>query len=136
MLSELRQLDTEAQGPVVIVDSDKQFLGILDWWRLLLQNPVSGSVREYLITVKPVHPETPVIAAAANDEWHTRNWLPVVDHRDRVLGAVSREKVFRAAGSYAGSAAGGGDILLDLLADLVYMCEAVLLRAFSRTDPT
>jgi predicted transcriptional regulator len=83
-----------------------------------------------------VRPETPVSAVAQVDAWHTCNWLPVVDHRNRVLGAVSRDKVFRAVGSHTGSASGRGDILLDLLADLVYLCDAALLKAFSRSDST
>ncbi len=136
VLAELRKLDPEAQGPVVIVDADGRYLGVLDRWRLLLRAVPSGSVRDYLISVKAVRPETPVTAAAMNDEWHARNWLPVIDHRNRVLGAVSREKVLRAAGMHAQSVQRGGDILLDLLGDLVHLCETLLLKTFSRKDAT
>ena len=136
MLAELRKLDPEAQGPVVIVDSEGRYLGVLDRWRLLLRSLPSGSVRDYLIAVKAVRPETPVTTVAMNDEWHTRNWLPVIDHRHRVLGAVSREKVLRAARAQSQSAQSGGDILLDLLADLVRVCETLLLKTFSRKDVT
>ena len=133
---ELRELDTDAQGPIVIVDAEGRYLGVLDRWRLLLRNPPTGQVRDYRVAVKSLRPETPVTAAVAIDAWHTRNWLPVVDHRDRVLGAVSREKVFRAASSQSEGIAGGGDTLLDLLADLVYLCDSLLLRTLSRKDTT
>lgn len=136
VLTELRGLDLDAQGPVVIVDSDGHYLGMLDRWRLLLRSPHSGSVKDYLVLVKALRPETPVTAVAMNDEWHTRNWLPVIDYQNRVLGAVSREKVLRAAGVHLQSEQRGVDIILDLLADLVYLCDKLLLKTFSRTDTT
>lgn len=136
VLAELRELDVEAQGPVVVVDTDGHYLGVLDRWRLIMRGSPTGAVKDYIIAVKAVRPETPVTAVVMNDEWNTRNWLPVIDHQNRVLGAVSREKVLRAAGAHSGSVPGGGDILLDLLADFVYLCEAVLLKTLSRNDAT
>lgn len=136
VLSELHELDLDAQGPVVIVDSDGHYLGMLDRWRLLLRSPHAGSVKDYLVLVKALRPETPVTAVAMSEEWYTRNWLPVIDYSNRVLGAVSREKVLRAAAAHAQGAQGGVDILLDLLADLVYLCDKLLLKTFSRTDTT
>ncbi len=136
VVDELRELDTDSRGPIVVVDADGHYLGILDRWRLLLRSPPTGHVEDYLIAVTAVRPETSVAAVSQIDTWHTRNWLPVVDHRNRVLGAVSREKVFRTVGLQSGSAFGRGDILLDLLEDLVYLCDAALLKAFSRNDAT
>lgn len=134
VVDELRELDTESKGPIVIVDADGRYVGVLDRLQLLLRSPPTGQVKDFRVNVQAVRPETPVAAVAMIDAWHTRNWLPVIDHRNRVLGAVSREKVLKAAGSYSGSAAGGGDILLDLLADLAYLSEAVLLKALSRNE--
>ena len=136
VLAELRKLELEAKDPVVVVDTDGHYLGVLDRWRLLLRSPPAGSVRDYLVAVKAVRPETAVTAVAMSEEWHTRNWLPVSDHRQRVLGAVSRDKVMRAAGADSGTAQRGGDILLDLLADLVYFFETLLLQTFSGKDTT
>ena len=136
VVDELRELDTESRGPVVIVDADDRYLGILDRWQLLLRSPPTGQVKDYRIAVQPIRPETPLTAVAMIDAWHTRNWLPVIDHRDRVLGVVSRGQVFRAVEARPGSAAERGDILLDLLADLVSVCEAVLLKAISRNNAT
>lgn len=136
VLAELRKLDDDAQGPVVIVDTEGRYLGVLDRWRLVLRSPRSGTVRDYLVAVRALRPETPVVAVATSDEWHTRNWMPVIDHQRRVLGAVSRERVLRAAGEYSESAQRGGDILLDLLADIVYLFEALLLKTFSGKGTT
>jgi Mg/Co/Ni transporter MgtE len=136
VVDELRELDADAAGPVVIIDANGRYRGVLDRLQLLLRNPPTGQVDDYRVAVKAVRPETPVTAAATIDAWHTRNWLPVIDYRDRVVGAVSREKVFRAAASYTGGAMGGGDVLLDLLADLVYLCETALLKAISGNGAT
>ena len=136
VLAELRKIDVEAQGPVVVVDNDGHYLGVVDRWRLLSRSPSSGSVNDYLVVVKAVRPEMPVTAVATNDDWHTRNWLPVIDHRHRVLGAVSREKVLRAAREHAGGGVRRGDILLDLLADLVYVLETLLRKTLYGKDVT
>ncbi len=136
VLVELRKLDHESQGPVVVVDTDDHYLGVLDRWRLLLRSPPAGSVKDYLVAVKALRPETPVVEVAKNDEWHTRNWMPVIDHRRRVLGGVSRENVLRVAKTYSGDSQRGGDILLDLATDLVFLFETLLLRTFSRNDST
>ena len=134
VVAELRELDSDAQGPVVIVDADGRYLGVLDRWRLLMRSQPTGQVQDYLVAVKAVRPETPVTTVALDEEWHTRNWLPVIDNRYRVLGIVSREKVLRAAGADAVNAGGASDVLIDLLADLVYVCDAVLVKALSRRD--
>ena len=136
VVDDLRELGTDAEGPVVIVDAEGHYIGVLDRLQLLLRSPPTGQVDDYRVAVKAIRPETPVSAVAMIDAWHTRSWLPVVDHQNRVLGAVSREKVLRAVGSHPGSPTGGGDILLDLLADVVYLSEAVLLKALSRIDAT
>ena len=136
VLAEIRDLDLDAQGPIVVVDAAGHYLGALDRWRLALRAPAAGIAEDYLVPLKAVRPETSVTAIVMKDEWNTRNWLPVIDHRRRVLGAVSREKVFRAADALSGSEPGGGDILLGLLADLVHFCDEVLERAFLRKDTT
>ena len=132
VLAELRELETEDPGPIVVVDADGRYLGGLDRWRLLMQDPPAGNVKDYLVKIKALRPEMPVAAVATDVEWHARNWLPVIDHRQRVLGAVMRAAVFRAAGAGARGARFDSDVLIDLLADLVYVCEAALERGVRR----
>lgn len=126
VVNDLRGLDPDTIGPIVIVDIYGRYLGVLDRWRLLLRSPPTGLVEDFLVPLTPVRPETPVAVVALDDEWHSRNWLPVVDHRQRVLGIVSREKVMRAEASFSGDTRSGGDILVELLDELVFLCEKVL----------
>lgn len=134
VLAEMRKLDLEAQPPAVIVDAEGHYVGVLDDWRLLLRSPASGPVRDFVVAVKAIRPEAPASDIATNAEWRSRNWLPVIDHRRRVLGAVTREKVLSAAGAQTGDASRRHDLLLDLLADLVSLCELLLLKAITRKD--
>lgn len=126
VLAELRDLDADDPGSLVIVDKEGRYLGILDRWRLLMQSPPIGQVGDYLIEVKAVRPETPIVTLVQDEIWHSRHWLPVVDHRQRLLGGVSRQRVFRASGSQMAEAGRSSGGLFDLFDDLVHMFGALL----------
>jgi len=132
VLAELRELEADDPGPLVVVDDDGRYLGVLDRWRLLIRNPPPGLVADYLIDIKPLRPETPAATAATDDAWMSRNWLPVVDQQQHVLGSLHREKLMRAAGVNAAAHAVPGDTLLSLLDDLVHAAGAVLERLLAR----
>lgn len=132
VLHELRELETDDPGPLVVVDKDGRYLGMLDRWRLLTSNPPVGLVGDYVIKLKAVMPEVAIADAAMNDDWHTRNWLPVVDHRRRILGGVSREKVFRAISVQDGAAVEPSGVFFNLLIDLMYLLDALLVSFMSR----
>lgn len=134
VVEELRGLDTDSTGPVVVVDNEGRYVGVLDRLQLLLRNPPTGPTADYSIPVMALHPETQVDDVVNVDEWHMRNWLPVIDQRNRVLGAVSRASVFQYA--KAQSAGSGGSLLVDLLADLVYLAESMLLKILSGKEPS
>lgn len=133
VVNDLRELNPDTIGPIVVVDIYGRYLGVLDRWRLLLSTPPTGLVDDFLIPLTPIRPETPVAVVARDDLWHHRNWLPVVDHRQRVLGIVSREKVMRAASTFAENVRPGGDILVDLLDELVALCEKALHKLAPRS---
>ncbi len=128
LLGQLRRLDTDDPGPLVVVDGDGHYLGIIDRWRLLIGNPPAGLIKDYTIPLTALLPETSVAAAAAMPEWHTCNWLPVVDYRQRVLGAVSRQRIFAAAAEHGDASRQSGNALLGLLTDVVYVLDDVLER--------
>lgn len=132
VLTELRDLQGEDPGPLVVVDADGAYLGVVDRWRLIIGDPPVGRVRDYAIDVRPIRPETPIASVAQNEDWHVRNWLPVVDHRKRVLGGVSRATVFRATRQQADSKRGLGDLFVDLAADLVYVLGSLVERIITR----
>ncbi len=117
VLAELRGLGRDDPGGLIVVDDDGHYVGLVNRWRLMLAHPVAGPIRQYLVDVPPVYPETSIVTVAQRRDWHTRNWLAVVDHDQLVLGGVSRQAVFRAAASFSAGPYGSGDLLLDLLRD-------------------
>ena len=121
VLQELRHLDPDDPGPLVVVDADGSYVGILDRWRLLMGNPPRGRVADYVLDVQTLDPETPIASAVTHDAWHSRNWLPVVDYRRRVLGGVSRKQVFEATTGGPGKRRLTDDVLLVLLVDLFHV---------------
>ena len=121
VLAEMRQLLNEDPGLLIIVDSSGRYLGVVDRWRLMIADPPAGTVQDYLVSIDPVRPEMPIVTVAQSKYWHTRNWLPVVDYKNRVLGGVSRERVFRTAAELANSSRTTDDVFTNLLKDLVYV---------------
>lgn len=128
VLTELRNLQGEDPGPLVVIDTNGCYTGVVDRWRLLMADPPVGRVQDYTIDVNPIRPETPIVSAAKNEDWHTRNWLPIVDHRNRVLGGVARATLFRAAAQQAGQKRDVSELFVDLAADLVHVLGSLLER--------
>lgn len=131
VLAQLRELDDDVQVLVVVVDAQGGYIGAVDLWRLLLRNPSAGTVKDFLATVKAVQPETPIAIVAMNEEWQRRNILPVIDHKGRILGSITRQKVIRAAEGQSGRNAQGRDVMLNLLTDLMQLGENVLSSTFT-----
>ena len=125
VLAELRTIELDDPGPLVVVDRSGRYIGIVDRWRLLMANPLTGPVQDYVIEVAALRPETPIDTAAQLPDWHTRNWLPVVDHEQYVLGGVSRARVFTALQDLDGKRRQGG-IFGELFADLAHLFGTVL----------
>jgi Mg/Co/Ni transporter MgtE len=123
---EIRALGESDPGALVVTDAADRYVGMLDAWKLLSAAQPDGSIRSYLDAVSAVHPEMPISAVAASPDWHTSTWLPVVDHDQRVLGAVSRERLFAAAGPATESRP--RDILFDLLDELVHVAGTLTER--------
>jgi len=105
------------RGPLVVSDAVGRYVGLLDAWRLLTTDKVTGTLRNYLDEVSPLYPELPISAVRRDPAWHTHAWLPVVDRDNRVLGAVSRARVFGAAIETTDYAS--RDVMLDLLQEFV-----------------
>lgn len=136
VLAELRTIELDDPGPLVVVDKSGRYVGIVDRWRLLMANPPTGTVRDYVADVAALRPETPIEVAAELPDWHTRNWLPVVDHEQYVLGGVSRARVFTALRDHDGKRRHGG-VFGELFADLAHLFGAALdaMLAGRRTQP-
>lgn len=130
-LVELRKLGGEDPGPVVVVLADASYLGLLDKWKLLTNHPVTGPIRNYVLVAPPLHAETPVASAISDPSWHEHNWLPVVDHERRILGGVSRARLFGAMGHGASEHARGSLFTL-LLSEIPYVAGQLVSRAWVR----
>lgn len=125
VLTELRSIDLEDPGPLVVVDKNGRYVGIVDRWRLLMANPVTGPISDYVVDVSSLRPETPIDAAAELPDWHTRIWLPVVDHEQLVLGGVSRARIFAALEDFDGTHR-SRNVFNELFVDIAYLFGAVL----------
>jgi Mg/Co/Ni transporter MgtE len=130
---ELRANADAEPGPLVVVDQQGRYMGTLNTWRLLARKRAAGNVAEYTNRVAAIHPETSILSAVENPDWDRNLWLPVIDHRRRVLGAVSRAALFKAARRQTGDAgAGTGGMIGDLLRELVYAMGELLEWIFAR----
>lgn len=134
VLAELRTLDHENPRPLVVVHPDGRYFGMLDSWRLLTGKQLAGPIGEYASPAPAIYPETSLATAILDPSWHNYNWLPVVDHELRILGGVSRYRVFSAASQHTKNARSGTDIMTILIEDVVYLFGALLTRSLSRRN--
>lgn len=133
---ELREIGGDDPGPLVVVDKQGRYKGTLNAWRLLSRKRASGTVGDYVNRVTAIYPETSIINASRNTDWDSHSWLPVIDSRKRVLGAVSRAVIFRAARKQTGEPRPATDFSLGLLRDAIFvfgdLLDYVLARKPSR----
>lgn len=132
VLSDLRAGRAEEPWRIVAVDSNDRFAGGVDLWRLVASDKLVGPIRDYMLDVPSILPETPIESAVHREDWLTHNWLPVVDHRRQVLGGVSRAKLFGAAGRDTMDRSGADPAFSGLMSELVYVLAALLDGVLSR----
>lgn len=134
VLNDLRAGGAEEPWRIVAVDSNGRYAGGVDLWRFVASDKVIGTIRDYMLDVPSILPETPIASAVHREDWLRHNWLPVVDHRRQVLGGVSRARVFEAAGQDTMDRSGGGPVFSDLMSELVYVLAALLDGVLSRRN--
>ena len=130
-LEELRKLGGENPAPAVVVLADSSYCGLLDIWKLLTSTPVKEFVHDYVLAASPLHAETPVASAISDPSWHEHNWLPVIDHERRILGGVTRARIFGAIERRASENARSSLFTL-LLSDMPYVTGQLVSRAWAR----
>ena len=135
VLKDLRDLGLDEPGTMVVVDTDGHYFGLLNYWRLLTSDPPVGQISNFVVKVAPIHPETSIANAVQNESWLKYNWLPVVDHRQRVLGGVSRARIFRAGNANTTGKQDSSNVLFDLTTELVYLFGGLFDRMLSRRSP-
>lgn len=115
VLDELRSDEREDPPLMVVVDASGRYAGILNPWHLMNNRLASQRLSEQMEYIQPIAPETPVTAAAEHEGWLDHNWLPVVDNKQRVLGALSRAAVMGAANRVAPAQQSTASLLLELV---------------------
>ncbi|MEQ8857493.1 MAG: CBS domain-containing protein [Pseudomonadales bacterium] len=73
-----------------IVDQDSRYVGLLDLSKALLARSDQFQVGELAVHLEPLRAETALLAARDISEWMKHPELPVVDHQNHLLGALSR----------------------------------------------
>lgn len=86
----------KAPGWIWIVDADGRYRGLLDSGKALLAGTDRYRVGELAMSLQPLRAETALAVACNAEEWLKHPELPVVDHRQHLLGALSRERLVAA----------------------------------------
>lgn len=103
-------------GPdsVWLVDDDDNYLGLFDPRSALVASSGATPLRRFLITVRPLQADIPLPDARDFPEWLRHTELPVVDHRGRLLGALSRRRLMVALEGIGHANQGLADGVSDL----------------------
>ncbi len=80
--------------PVVIVDDDGRYVGLLDTRRMIADNS-NHSAKKYANPVNPLNAESPLRDALEAVQWQWHSVLAAVDHEGHVLGVITREKLLK-----------------------------------------
>jgi magnesium transporter len=92
----LRADPDSPQEWIWIVDDEGRYVGLLDLGRALLAQSARFEVGELALRIEPLRAETALAAARDVDEWLSYAELPVVDHLNHLLGALSRQRLMQA----------------------------------------
>jgi len=96
---QLSQRSEPVTGPVVIVDASGRYLGLVEAHALYRQRNAGRTLGEVAAPVAPFSGATDIGMALNSRLWARYPDLPVVDHRQRLLGVVNRAALLRVAGS-------------------------------------
>ncbi len=97
-----------------IVDGESRYVGLLDLSKALLARSDHFQVDELVVRLEPLRAETALVAARDVGEWVKHPELPVVDHQNHLLGALSRERLLAAVAAEQPSQHGIVDGLTSL----------------------
>jgi Mg/Co/Ni transporter MgtE len=125
-LDELRKFDRDDPPLVVVVDDAGRYAGVLQPWQLMNERLSGQRLSDQVEYIQPVAPETPVTAVAEHEGWLEHNWLPVVDNKHRILGALSRAAIMRAADRVSPSRTGTASLLLELVEGITHTLGEML----------
>lgn len=126
VLEALRSDERDDPPLMVVVDASGRYAGVLNPWHLMSNRQTSQRLDDQMEYIQPVAPETPITAAAEHEGWLEHNWLPVVDNKRRVLGALSRATVLSAASRVSPSQQSTASLLLELVDGITHTLGEML----------
>lgn len=132
VLKEMQSIETGFPGLVAIVQPDGRFLGALDIWALLVTHAPNGHIKDFTVATPSLHPETSMMSAAADRDWHNHSCLPVIDQEKHLLGCVTRERLFTTIEQRNEQTSPASDIFLTLFSDLIRLFGQTLDWVFGR----
>ncbi len=92
----LRAGEQEELEWIWVVDDESRYVGLLDIGKALLSRSAQSRVSELAVRLEPLRAETSLVAARDAGEWVRHPELPVVDHQNHLLGALTRERLIKA----------------------------------------
>lgn len=110
----LRADAPEPDTPVWLVDDAGLYQGLLDPGGALIAESDTLTLRTFAIPVKALRAETSLLDARRVREWLEHSELPVVDHRNHLLGTLSRARLMAALKTAPGPGSGLADGLSEL----------------------
>lgn len=95
-VSMLRSGDYGELEWIWIVDAESRYVGLLDLSKALLARSGKVTVGELAVPLNALRAETALLAARDVNDWLKHPELPVVDHQNHLLGALSRQRLMTA----------------------------------------
>jgi magnesium transporter len=119
-------------GPVLAVDAQGVYLGMVDLQAVFARRNRTRAVGEIAIAVEPLNGLTEASTALTSRQWTRHTELPVVDIQHRLLGIVSHAAVRRVAGDDSPMSFTAEKIFSELATGYLNICARVLESAIGR----
>ena len=115
--AELQRHKEPFEGPVVIERRDRTVMGVLDFAAMARNSSEKALAADVCIRVQPLYADSPLPHLSSLSkfaDWEKATSLPVVDHRKRLVGYVTRATLEKATDSEH-----EGSLFLSTLIELV-----------------
>jgi Mg/Co/Ni transporter MgtE len=130
--TELEAYGENATRPVFTVDEEGVYRGVLDTFRLLAARNRKIKVREISDYVTPLSGDTTAATALDAPEWLEHLALPVTDHRQRIIGCVTRSRLRRLVPDTRAERYGFEMMLSEMATAYLVYCADILRSLFAR----
>lgn len=119
--------------PVLVVDSQGRYQGMLSLQAAVSRKNRSRRVGEVATTVEPLSGLTSAESALKSRLWTRYNELPVVDGRHRLLGVVDRASLQRVSAEPAGAEFSTERLFAEMAAGYLNTCARLLETMLGRS---